>query len=202
MTIFCIGRNYIDHAKELNNPVPSEPVIFMKPVTALLQDNKPFYYPNFTKDLHHELELVFKVCKKGKSIREHNAMAFISHVTVGIDFTARDLQQKCKEKGLPWEISKAFDHSAVIGEWKPIEELNINNLKFSLTKNKTIVQQGESNQMIFSIGKIIEHISTYFKINKGDLIFTGTPAGVSPVQIGDVLQGYLENKELFRFEIK
>ncbi len=202
MTIFCIGRNYIDHAKELNNPVPSEPVIFMKPVTALLQDNKPFYYPNFTKDLHHELELVFKVCKKGKSIQEKNAFNHISHVTVGIDFTARDLQQKCKEKGLPWEISKAFDHSAVVGQWIPIEDININNLKFSLSKNKTTVQQGESNQMIFSIGKIIEHISTYFKINKGDLIFTGTPAGVSSVKIGDVLQGFLENKELFRFEIK
>ncbi len=202
MTIFCIGRNYIDHAKELNNPVPTEPVIFMKPVTALLQDNKPFYYPNFTKDLHHELELVFKVCKKGKSIPEKNALNYISHVTVGIDFTARDLQQKCKDKGLPWEISKAFDHSAVIGEWIPIEDINIADLKFSLTKNKLPVQHGESNQMIFSIGKIIEHISIYFKINKGDLIFTGTPAGVSSVKIGDVLQGFIKEKELFRFEIK
>jgi 2-keto-4-pentenoate hydratase/2-oxohepta-3-ene-1,7-dioic acid hydratase in catechol pathway len=202
MVIFCIGRNYIDHAKELNNPVPAEPVVFMKPVTALLKDNKPFYYPNFTKDLHHESELVFKVSKKGKSIQEKNAMAYISHVTTGIDFTARDIQQKCKEKGLPWEISKAFDHSAVIGEWIPVEDLPINDLQFSLNKNNNQVQHGNSRDMIFPISKIVAYISTYFKINKGDLIFTGTPAGVSSVQIGDILQGYIADKELFYCEIK
>ena len=202
MTIFCIGRNYIDHAKELNNPIPTEPVIFLKPITALLQDNKPIYYPNFTKDLHHELELVFKVCKKGKSIQEKNVLGYISHVTVGIDFTARDLQEKCKAKGLPWEISKAFDHSAVIGEWIPIEEVNLDAIKFSLNKNTKQVQSGISKDMIFPITKIIPHITTYFKINKGDLIFTGTPAGVSPVQIGDMLQGFIGEKKLFHCEIK
>lgn len=202
MTIFCIGRNYIDHAKELNNPIPAEPVVFMKPVTALLQDDKPFYYPNFTKDLHHELELVFKICKKGKSIQEQNALEYISHVTVGIDFTARDLQQKCKEKGLPWEISKAFDYSAVIGAWIPIEEIPIDDLTFSLNKNEQQVQYGHSSQMIFSISKIIAYISTYFKINRGDLIYTGTPAGVSSVKIGDILQGSINDKKLFSCEIK
>jgi acylpyruvate hydrolase len=202
MTIFCIGRNYIDHAKELNNPVPAEPVIFMKPITALLQDNKPFYYPNFTKDLHHEVELVFKIGKKGRSIMEKNAMQHVSDVTVGIDFTARDLQQKCKEKGLPWEISKAFDHSAVTGQWIPIADVDLNNLEFSLNKNGECIQQGRSSDMIFSIEKIIAFISIYFKINKGDLIFTGTPAGVSSVKIGDQLDGYLGDTKLFHCEIK
>ena len=202
MTIFCIGRNYIDHAKELNNPVPSEPVVFMKPVTALLQDNKPFYYPNFTKDLHHEVELVFKIGKKGRSIMEKNAMQHVSDVTVGIDFTARDLQQKCKDKGLPWEISKAFDHSAVTGQWIPIADADLRNLEFSLNKNGECIQQGRSSDMIFSIEKIIAFISIYFKINKGDLIFTGTPAGVSAVKIGDMLRGYVTDKELFHCEIK
>jgi 2-keto-4-pentenoate hydratase/2-oxohepta-3-ene-1,7-dioic acid hydratase in catechol pathway len=202
MTIFCIGRNYSDHAKELNNPVPLEPVVFLKPTTALLQDNKPFYYPNFTNDLHHELELVFKVGKKGKSIQQSNALNFISHVSVGIDFTARDIQQKCKDKGLPWEISKAFDHSAVIGEWIPVDELNLSDLSFSLLKNNTQVQQGNSNQMLFSIQKIIEYITVYFKINKGDLIYTGTPSGVSAVKIGDKLEGFIQERRLFSCEIK
>jgi 2-keto-4-pentenoate hydratase/2-oxohepta-3-ene-1,7-dioic acid hydratase in catechol pathway len=202
MTIFCIGRNYIDHAKELNNPVPSEPVVFLKPVTSLLKDNKPFYYPNFTKDLHHELELVFKVCKKGRSIQEKHALDYISEVTVGIDFTARDLQQKCKEKGLPWEISKAFDHSAVIGEWIPIDHFDLQNIAFHLHKNKQLVQEGNSKNMIFTIQQIIAYISIYFKLNKGDLIFTGTPAGVSSVQIGDTLEAYINNSQSFKFEIK
>jgi len=202
MKIFCIGRNYSDHAKELNNPVPTEPVVFMKPVTALLQNNKAFYYPNFTKDLHHEIELVYKIGKKGRSIPENLALNYITEVTVGIDFTARDLQQKCKEKGLPWEIAKAFDHSAVIGKWISLENLNLENLEFSLIKNDQTIQTGNSRDMIFSIQKIIHFLSQYFTLSLGDLIFTGTPAGVGPVQIGDQLNGFLNGSELFQTAIK
>lgn len=202
MKIFCIGRNYSDHAKELNNPVPQEPVVFMKPVTALLQNNKAFYYPNFTKDLHHEIELVYKIGKKGRSIPENLALNYISEITVGIDFTARDLQHKCKEKGLPWEIAKAFDHSAVIGKWIPIQELDLNHLTFSLLKNDQKVQIGNSNEMIFPIQKIISYLSQFFTLSLGDLIYSGTPAGVGPVQIGDHLKGFLNNVELFQTEIK
>ncbi|MBK6861863.1 MAG: fumarylacetoacetate hydrolase family protein [Saprospiraceae bacterium] len=202
MKIFCIGRNYSDHAKELNNPVPQEPVVFMKPVTALLQNNKAFYYPNFTKDLHHEIELVYKIGKKGRSIPENLALNYITEVTVGIDFTARDLQQKCKEKGLPWEIAKAFDHSAVIGKWISLENLNLENLEFSLIKNDQTIQTGNSRDMIFSIQKIIHFLSQYFTLSLGDLIFSGTPAGVGPVQIGDQLNGVLNGAELFQTAIK
>ncbi len=202
MKIFCVGRNYIDHAKELNNPVPVEPVIFMKPVTALLQNNKPFYYPNFTKDLHHEIELVFKIGKKGRSIPEALALNYITDVTVGIDFTARDLQQKCKDKGLPWEIAKAFDHSAVIGQLLPISQVNLQQLEFSLQLNNQTVQEGNIKNMIFSIEKIINYLSTYFTLSIGDLIFTGTPSGVGPVKIGDQLNGFLNGTELFHTEIK
>lgn len=202
MTIFCIGRNYVEHVIELNNQMPGDPVLFMKPATALLKDNKPFYYPNFTKDLHHEIELVFKIDKKGKSITEANAWSYLSHVSVGIDFTARDLQQKCKEKSLPWEISKAFDHSAVIGEWIPIDGLDLSTLSFYLKKNGQIVQQGTIGHMIFTVPKLIEYISKYFKVNKGDLVYSGTPSGVGPVQIGDILEGYLNDQRLFQFEIK
>ncbi|MBK8298458.1 MAG: fumarylacetoacetate hydrolase family protein [Saprospiraceae bacterium] len=202
MKIFCIGRNYSDHAKELNNPVPTEPVVFMKPVTALLQNNKAFYYPNFTKDLHHEIELVYKIGKKGRSIPENLALNYITEVTVGIDFTARDLQQKCKEKGLPWEIAKAFDHSAVIGKWISLENLNLENLEFSLIKNDQTIQTGNSRDMIFSIQKIIHFLSQYFTLSLGDLIFSGTPAGVGPVQIGDQLNGVLNGAELFQTAIK
>ncbi len=202
MKIFCIGRNYSDHAKELNNPVPTEPVVFMKPVTALLQNNKAFYYPNFTKDLHHEIELVYKIGKKGRSIPENLALNYITEVTVGIDFTARDLQQKCKEKGLPWEIAKAFDHSAVVGKWISLENLNLENLEFSLIKNDQTIQTGNSRDMIFSIQKIIHFLSQYFTLSLGDLIFSGTPAGVGPVQIGDQLNGVLNGSELFQTAIK
>ena len=202
MKIFCIGRNYSDHAKELNNPVPTEPVVFMKPVTALLQNNKAFYYPNFTKDLHHEIELVYKIGKKGRSIPENLALNYITEVTVGIDFTARDLQQKCKEKGLPWEIAKAFDHSAGVGKWISLENLNLENLEFSLIKNDQTIQTGNSRDMIFSIQKIIHFLSQYFTLSLGDLIFSGTPAGVGPVQIGDQLNGVLNGSELFQTAIK
>lgn len=202
MKIFCIGRNYSDHAKELNNPVPQDPVVFMKPVTALLQNNKAFYYPNFTKDLHHEIELVYKIGKKGRSIPEDRALNYLSEITVGIDFTARDLQQKCKEKGLPWEIAKAFDHSAVVGKWIPIQELDLDNLKFHLSKNEQTIQKGISNEMIFPIQKIISYLSQFFTLSLGDLIYSGTPAGVGPVQIGDQLKGFLNDVELFQTEIR
>ena len=201
MKIFCIGRNYSDHAKELNNPVPQDPVVFMKPVTALLQNNKAFYYPNFTKDLHHEIELVYKIGKKGRSIPEDRALNYLSEITVGIDFTARDLQQKCKEKGLPWEIAKAFDHSAVVGKWIPIQELDLDNLKFHLSKNEQTIQKGISNEMIFPIQKIISYLSQFFTLILGDLIYSGTPSGVGPVQIGDQLKGFLNDVELFQTEI-
>ncbi|MBK7360248.1 MAG: fumarylacetoacetate hydrolase family protein [Saprospiraceae bacterium] len=202
MKIFCIGRNYSDHAKELNNPVPQDPVVFMKPVTALLQNNKAFYYPNFTKDLHHEIELVYKIGKKGRSIPEDRALNYLSEITVGIDFTARDLQQKCKEKGLPWEIAKAFDHSAVVGKWIPIQELDLDNLKFHLSKNEQTIQKGISNEMIFPIQKIISYLSQFFTLSLGDLIYSGTPSGVGPVQIGDQLKGFLNDVELFQTEIR
>ena len=202
MKIFCIGRNYSDHAKELNNPVPQDPVVFMKPVTALLQNNKAFYYPNFTKDLHHEIELVYKIGKKGRSIPEDRALNYLSEITVGIDFTARDLQQKCKEKGLPWEIAKAFDHSAVVGKWIPIQELDLDNLKFHLSKNEQTIQKGISNEMIFPIQKIISYLSQFFTLILGDLIYSGTPSGVGPVQIGDQLKGFLNDVELFQTEIR
>lgn len=202
MKIFCIGRNYSDHAKELNNPVPQDPVVFMKPVTALLQNNKAFYYPNFTKDLHHEIELVYKIGKKGRSIPEDRALNYLSEITVGIDFTARDLQKKCKEKGLPWEIAKAFDHSAVVGKWIPIQELDLDNLKFHLSKNEQTIQKGISNEMIFPIQKIISYLSQFFTLSLGDLIYSGTPSGVGPVQIGDQLKGFLNDVELFQTEIR
>lgn len=202
MTIFCIGRNYVEHVLELNNQIPGDPVLFLKPATAVLKDNKDFYYPNFTNDLHHEIELVFKIDKKGKSIPETNAWSYISHVTVGIDFTARDLQQKCKEKSLPWEISKAFDHSAVIGQWLPVDELDSGTIIFELRKNGQIVQNGTIDHMIFPLPKLIHYISNFFTINKGDLVFSGTPSGVGPVQIGDRLEGFLNGTKLFDFEVK
>jgi acylpyruvate hydrolase len=201
MTIFCIGRNYSEHARELNNPLPSEPVVFMKPSTALLIDNKPFYYPDFTNDLHHELELVFKVSKPGKKISKEKALEHISHITVGIDFTARDIQQRCKEKSLPWEIAKAFDHSALVGEWQALSN-EIKEYEFSLLKNGEEVQRGISTDMVFNIADIIQYISTYFKLSTGDLIFTGTPSGVGPIKVGDELKGFLQNQQKFFCQIK
>ncbi len=202
MTLFCIGRNYSEHAKELNNQVPTEPVIFLKPPTAVLHEDKPFYYPDFTHDLHHEIELIFKVCKKGKSVPATLAWEYISHVSVGIDFTARDIQQKCKEKSLPWEISKAFDHSAVIGKWIPIEEVQTESLVFHLLVNGKPVQMGSIQDMIFDVPSLMEYLTRFFKINKGDILFTGTPSGVGPVKIGDRLEGFLNNMKLFETEIK
>ena len=203
MKIFCIGRNYGAHALELKNEIPTEPVVFMKPANALLTDNKPFYYPNITKDLHYECEIVLRICKNGKAIQEKFASKYYDAITVGIDFTARDLQEQQKKKGLPWEIAKAFDQSAVIGKWIPIsEEEKKNNIQFSLLKNNELVQNGHTNDVIFNFDKIISYVSQYFSLNMGDIIYTGTPDGVGPVAIGDKLLAKIGDEELLHFEIK
>lgn len=203
MKIICIGRNYTDHAKEMNAPVPSKPMFFMKPDTAILKNGNDFYYPDFTKELHYECELVVKINRVGKCIDEQFAHKYYDEIGLGIDFTARDLQSKCKEKGHPWEIAKAFDNSAAISEkFIPKSALSINMINFSLTKNTTIVQNGNSKDMIFSIDQLIAYISKFITLKMGDLIYTGTPAGVGPVQIGDVLIGKIEEEEMFRFEVK
>lgn len=203
MKIFCIGRNYAEHAKELNNEVPDAPVIFMKPQTALLQNNKPFYFPDFTKDLHYETEIVLKIGKNGKNVPEKFAGVYIDSVTVGIDFTARDLQAKQKAKGLPWEISKAFDYSAVIGKWMPVKEFkDLKNIHFCMYQNKVMKQNGNTKDLIFPFEKVISYISQFFTLQKGDLLFTGTPFGVGQVNIGDKIEAFIENDSLLEFEIK
>ncbi len=203
MKIICIGRNYAEHAKELNNDVPTEPVIFIKPRTALLFPEKPLYYPEFTDDLQYECELVYKICKNGKYIKEKFAHKYYNAVTVGIDFTARDLQQKLKSKGLPWELAKAFDGSAAVGEFMPVSaDMDLDNINFSLKRNGETVQLGNSHDMIFTIDQIIEYVSMYFTLNIGDLIFTGTPAGVGPVNVYDELEGYIGDKKLLFVDIQ
>lgn len=203
MKIFCVGRNYSEHAKELGNAVPDEPVIFMKPKNALLQANTPFYYPDFSNELHYEAELVLRIAKNGKHVPEKFANQYYNAITVGIDFTARDIQNELKKKGLPWEKAKAWDNSAVVGNW---ENTNSEMLKepilFSMKKNGQIVQSGNSADMIFSFDTIVSHISNYFSINIGDLIFTGTPSGVGECVVGDVLEGYLGEKQMFVLEVK
>ncbi|HSN60221.1 MAG TPA: fumarylacetoacetate hydrolase family protein [Ferruginibacter sp.] len=203
MKIICIGRNYAEHAKELGHEVPDEPVIFMKPKSALLQSHTPFYYPEFTNELHYECELVLRVCKNGKYIQERHASNYYNGITVGIDFTARDLQNEAKAKGLPWEKSKAFDNSAAVGKFIDITpEINKKNINFKLLKNKELVQKGNSGQMIFSFDAIIANISNYFSLNIGDIIFTGTPAGVGECVVGDELEAFLEAQSLLHFEVK
>jgi 2-keto-4-pentenoate hydratase/2-oxohepta-3-ene-1,7-dioic acid hydratase in catechol pathway len=203
MKIICVGRNYADHAKELGNDIPDEPVIFMKPKSALLQSHTPFYYPEFTNELHYECELVLRVCKNGKYIQERHANNYYNGIAPGIDFTARDIQDELKKKGLPWEKAKAFDNSAAVGKFMDITpELNRKNINFCLYKNKELVQQGNSGKMIFSFDAIVEHISNYFSLNIGDLIFTGTPAGVGECVVGDELEGYIEDQKLLSLEIK
>lgn len=203
MKIFCVGRNYIDHAKELKNEVPDEPVIFMKPKSALLQPHTPFYYPEFTNELHYECELVLRIAKNGKYIQEKFANKYYDAVSVGIDFTARDIQNELKQKGLPWEKAKAWDNSAVVGKWVPFANLkNKNAVNFALYKNKELVQQGNSEDMLFSFDYIVSYISNFFSINIGDLIFTGTPAGVGEAVVGDELEGYMEDQNLFTLEVK
>jgi acylpyruvate hydrolase len=204
MKIIAVGRNYTEHAKELNNPLPTQPVIFLKPDTALLRENRPFYLPSFSNDIHHEVEVVIKISKEGKHIQEKFANKYFEEVSVGIDFTARDIQQQQKEKGLPWEIAKAFDRSSPVGEFIKITDLSqdIHQLDFSLLKNGMEVQKGNTKDMIFSFEKIIVYISSYFTLKKGDMIFTGTPAGVGKVDRNDRLEAFIGNKKVLDFEIK
>lgn len=203
MKIIAVGRNYIDHAKELNNPVPERPVIFMKPDTAVLKDNKDFYYPEFSKDVHYEVELVIRVCNEGKHVSKKFAHKYYDAIGLGIDFTARDVQSELKAKGLPWELAKAFDHSAVVGELIAKDQItDLQSLDFSLQKNGETVQEGNSKDMIFDFDSLITFVSQYITLRKGDLIYTGTPAGVGPVQIGDKLEGFLEGKSMFTCQIK
>ena len=203
MKIFCVGRNYADHAKELGNAVPDEPVIFMKPKTALMQSNAPFYYPEFSNELHYEAEIVLRICKNGKYVEEDNAEKYYDAFTVGIDFTARDIQNELKKKGLPWEKAKAWDNSAVIGKWVVFTpELRQQPIHFSLQKNRESVQVGNTEDMIFSFNQIVSHISQYFSLNIGDLIYTGTPAGVGECVTDDLLEGFYEKEKMFALEIK
>lgn len=203
MKIFCIGRNYAAHAKELNNPLPSEPLVFMKPPTALLLANRPFYHPDFTHDLHYEGEMVLRICKNGRSVQPEFAHRYFDAVAFGIDFTARDLQDKLKSKGHPWEIAKGFDRSAPLSQFVPLENLkNPRDIHFQLKKNGNLVQDGHTRHLIFSFETLIVHLSRYFTLQKGDCVFTGTPAGVGPVQIGDVLEGFIEGEKLLNCQIK
>lgn len=203
MKIICIGRNYTEHAKELKNEVPTEPIIFMKPKTALLVDSKPLFYPEYTNDLQYECELVVRMSKNGKYIQEKFARKYYNAITVGIDFTARDLQQKQKQKGLPWEISKAFDGSAAVGKFITIEDSkNAQDIKFELKINDESKQIGHTADMLFSIDKIIAYTSQFFTLNIGDLIFTGTPSGVGSLSVTDNLKGYLEGEEVLNCLIK
>lgn len=204
MKIICVGRNYSEHIRELNSELPEEPVIFMKPDSALLRNNDPFYIPAFSKDLHYECELVIRIKRLGSHIEKGFANRYYDEIGLGIDFTARDLQNKLKEKGLPWEKSKAFDRSAVIcAEFLPKTSLpDLNAIRFELKKNGVTVQRGNSAMMLYPVDELISHISNYFTLKIGDLIYTGTPAGVGPVTIGDRLEGFLEGTRMFDFEIK
>jgi 2-keto-4-pentenoate hydratase/2-oxohepta-3-ene-1,7-dioic acid hydratase in catechol pathway len=204
MKIICVGRNYVAHAKELNNEIPDEPVLFMKPDSALLRNNDPFYIPHWTNDVHHEIELIVKISRLGKNIEKKFAHRYYKEIGIGVDFTARDIQNALKDKGLPWEKAKAFDHSAMIcNQFVSIESLpNKNSIHFRLDKNGQTVQIGDSALMIFPIDDIIAHVSKYFTLKIGDLIYTGTPAGVGKVQIGDRLEGFLEEEKKFDFWVK
>ena len=203
MKIICIGRNYAEHAKELNNIIPAEPIIFLKPKTALLVDGKALYYPEFTNDLQYECELVVRMSKNGKYIQEKFARKYYNAMSLGIDFTARDIQQKQKEKGLPWEIAKAFDGSAAVGAFIPIEEdLNVQQLNFELKINGETRQLGHTSDMLFSIDQLIAYTSQFFTLNIGDLIFTGTPSGVGSLSVADQLDGYLQGQRVLSCLIK
>ena len=202
MSIFCIGRNYVAHAQELGNEVPTSPVIFMKPSASLLAEGKNFNIPSFTKDLYYEGELVLRVSKQGKNLKAVNVIDYCDAITVGIDFTARDLQAKLKEKGLPWEKAKAFDDSAVLGKWVPLTASILDQpIRFSLHKNATVVQDGDSSLMIFSLATILESITEYFTIYPGDLIYTGTPVGVGPTLKGNEFEGYFEANQVFSVKV-
>lgn len=203
MKIICIGRNYVLHAKELGNEVPFSPVYFLKPDTSLLLKNRPFYYPEFSEEIHYETELVVRINKVGKNIEEKFAHTYYNEFSLGIDFTARDIQREAKVKGLPWEKAKAFDHSAVLAEWVSKDEFeDLKDINFYLDLNGERAQTGNSGNMTFTIDYLISYLSNYMTLKIGDIIYTGTPAGVGPVKIGDHLQGYFENKKMFDFKVK
>ena len=203
MKIICIGRNYVDHIRELNNAIPGEPVFFLKPDTALLIRNRPFFYPSFSTDIHYELELVLKINKVGKHIQKQFTSTYFDEIGLGLDMTARDLQESAKKKSLPWAVAKGFDQSAPIGRFLSKNMFSdFRNINFHLNLNGKNVQNGNSGLMIYSFEDIISHISRYMTLRTGDLIFTGTPAGVGPVKIGDVLEGYIEGERILKCEIK
>ena len=202
MKIICIGRNYSGHIKELENQKPDNPVIFIKPDTSLIQKNQPFFIPEFSKNIHHEIELVIKIKRIGKYIEEKFANKYYDFLTVGIDFTARDIQNDLKSKGLPWEKSKGFDGSALIGKWLNKYDFQLDNLNFHLKKNNQIIQEGNSSLMFWKIDQIISYISQFFTLKIGDLIFTGTPAGVGMIKEEDVLEGFIENIKCFNIKVK
>ncbi len=203
MKIICIGRNYREHAKELNNAVPEKPVFFMKPDTALLQKNNPFFYPDFSKNVQYETEIVLKINRNGRHIEEQFAHKYFDEIGIGIDFTARDLQAEQKKKGLPWEIAKAFDQSAPVGKFLPKSQFaDLNNIKFSLKINGEIRQQGNTEDMMFSFDRIISYVSQFVSLKPGDLIFTGTPAGVGPIQINDHFEVFIGEEKLLEFNVK
>lgn len=204
MRIFAIGRNYAEHIKELNNERPDEPVIFTKPDTAVLRNNAPFYHPDFSKDVHYECELVLRICKEGKNIEEKFAHKYYDAIGIGIDFTARDLQQKAKDKGLPWDIAKGFNGSAPLSEkFIPVSSFpDLKNINFSLKVDGETKQQGNTSLMLFSFDYIISYLSRFFTLKTGDIIFTGTPKGVGPVKVGNVLSAYVEQEKILEFEVR
>ena len=203
MKLICIGRNYINHIAELKNEKPSDPVVFIKPDTAILLKKQPFFIPDYSKNIQHEVEVIVKINRVGKYIETKFAHKYYDHIGLGIDFTARDLQQKLKASGLPWEKAKAFDGSAVVGKWAPKSTFeSLENLSFSLKKNDVVVQSGNTQQMLWGIDAVIAYVSQFFTLKIGDIIFTGTPSGVGPVQANDSLSGYIENEEFFNIKVK
>ncbi len=203
MKLICIGRNYVEHIEELENEKPTDPVVFLKPDTSILLKKQPFFIPDFSDDVHHELEILIKINKVGKHIDKKFAHKYYDELGLGIDFTARDLQSRLKEKGLPWEKAKAFDGAAVIGKWLPKKEFDdVNNIDFKLLKNNDVVQEGNTSHMLWKIDELIEYVSKYFTLKIGDIIFTGTPAGVGRVFANDKLKGFINEKELFSIIIK
>lgn len=202
MKIICIGRNYTEHIEELGNEKPDEPVIFMKPDSAILRNNDPFYIPDFSNDVHHEVEVVVRINRVGKSIEPKFAHKYYDEIGLGIDFTARDLQSKLKSKGLPWELAKGFNSSAPISPFISKEGFDLTNLNFHLDINGETIQKSNTSLMLFPVDEMIAFVSRYFTLKKGDLIFTGTPKGVGPIKVGDRLQGYLEERKMFDFLVK